>query len=107
MIKGGQPSPVFNGRYMMATAAHHKMGDLSREEPTLCYVMAEDEGIYRGIFVQHFLSFVDVEFPKATTRQLTEEELKKYDGMNMPTSHGYYTMERRGDELVASQLKFL
>lgn len=62
-------------KYMMATKAFHKMGDISRDTEDLCRVYSEDMGGYRGSWVTG-LGFFDVFFPKSTTRELTQEEIK-------------------------------
>lgn len=66
-------------RYMMATKAVHLMGDISSETPSLCEVYGEDEKNYIGAWIEGF-GFFDVQFPKDTTRELTEEEEEKWDG---------------------------
>lgn len=65
-------------KYMMATTAIHKMGDISSDFPDICHVYDEDELNYYGMWVFGF-GFFDVRFPKETTRNLTDEEIKKYD----------------------------
>lgn len=65
-------------RYMMATKAQHKMGDLSRDKPNLCHVYAEDDQNWIGSWVTGF-GFFDVHFPKDTTRDLTPDEIEKYN----------------------------
>lgn len=70
------------GRYMMATSAMSGgriPADISREEPDLCYVDGEDGADWIGRWVEGF-GFVNVRFPKRTTRDLTEEEIVRYDG---------------------------
>lgn len=67
-------------RYMMATTAIHKLGDISRRIPDLCVIHGENEENYIGNWLEGF-GFVDVEFPKKSTRELTEEEKNKYNGM--------------------------
>jgi hypothetical protein len=64
---------------MMATVAHHKAGDISRDVPDLCFVESEDGDAYIGHWVEGF-GFQHVRFPKATTRELTAEERERYDG---------------------------
>lgn len=66
-------------RYMMATTAIHKLGDISREEPDLCAVYGEDDENYIGRWATGF-GFFNVKFPKTTTRELTEEERARYRG---------------------------
>lgn len=65
------------GRYMMATTAHHKIGDISRDEPDLAVVLDEDDDAYIGRWVAGF-GFFNVRFPKATTRELTADERRHY-----------------------------
>lgn len=72
-------------RYMMATAAIHKLGDISRDEPDLCFVHDEDGGDYIGQWVTGF-GYVKVRFPKATTRDLTEQEKAHYHGLELEMS---------------------
>lgn len=66
-------------RYMMATKAFHQLGDISRDEPDICRVDREDEDFYIGAWVTG-LGFFDVRYPKDTTRELTPEEFKHYNG---------------------------
>ena len=65
-------------KYMMATKAYHKMGDISRNEPDICHVHLERKDDYVGSWVTGF-GFIEVKFPKDTTRELTPEEIKKYN----------------------------
>ena len=64
--------------YMMATQATHKTGDISSDEPDLCYIEKEDGDNYVGHWVTGF-GFINVEFPKETTRKLTGEEIAHYN----------------------------
>lgn len=64
-------------RYMMATKASHGAGDISRDEPGLCVVDEEYDEHYVGEWVTGF-GFINVKFPKATTRELTEAEKEHY-----------------------------
>ena len=69
-------------KYMMATVAIHQLGDISSDEPDIC-IISEDEGTdYIGSWV-FGLGFFGVKFPKATTRELTPEEVTKYQGMKL------------------------
>ena len=65
-------------KYMMATKAFHKLGDISSDVPDLCYIYGEDNDNYIGNWVTG-LGFFDVKFPKDTTRPLTPEEIEKYN----------------------------
>lgn len=71
---------VIETKYMMATTAIHKLGDISRDTPDLCVVSEEDEDNFYGNWVTGF-GFISVRFPKTTTRNLTEDEIEKYHGM--------------------------
>jgi len=65
-------------KYMMATKAYHKMGDISRDEEDLCFIHEIGKDYYVGSWVTGF-GFINVEFPKETTRELTQEEIDKYN----------------------------
>lgn len=67
-------------KYMMATKAIHLLGDISREEADICIIREEDADNYIGEWVTGF-GFVEVKFPKDSTRDLTAEEVAKYHGM--------------------------
>ena len=70
-------------KHMMATTATHKLGDLSREDDgidNLCRVTKEDDENYYGMWITG-MGFFNVEFPKDTTRELTEDEIKKFNKM--------------------------
>lgn len=88
--------------YMMATKAVHKSGDISSDVPDLCYVHSEDEKSYIGNWVMGF-GFVNVEFPKKTTRELTEEEKEKYDGMPISVGGVIRYIVRTKKNLVPSE----
>lgn len=62
-------------RYRMGTEAHHQLGDISRDEPSIFYYSAKDEDNYYGAWVTGF-GFIKVRFPAATTRALTDDELE-------------------------------
>jgi len=72
-------------QYKMATVANHKTGDISREGVDICIVCEEDDDNFYGNWIYGF-GFVGVAFPKATTRDLTAEEIEKYHGQ--PTMLG-------------------
>lgn len=71
--------------HMMATEAHHKLGDISSDTPDLCFVYDQDEDNYYGMWVMGF-GFFDVRFPKETTRELTQEEINHYSEMSIALS---------------------
>ena len=66
-------------KFMMATSAIHKLGDISRNEPNICVIYNEDDENFIGNWV-YGLGFVDVKFPKNTTRELTDDEVKYFNG---------------------------
>lgn len=65
-------------KYMMATKAIHKMGDISRDSEDICYVHKEKDDHYIGNWITGY-GFIEVKFPKETTRELTEEEIEYYN----------------------------
>jgi hypothetical protein len=67
------------GRYKMATTAIHLLGDISRDVADLCIVHFHDKKNYYGNWVLGF-GFMDVKFPRKTTRYLTNEEKAKFSG---------------------------
>jgi len=67
-------------KYMMATKAYHKLGDISSDVPDLCVVKRETETDWYGSWVTDF-GIVDVRFPKETTRELTTDEINNYNAM--------------------------
>ena len=58
---------------MMGTAAFHKLGDISRDEPDYFAYNDEDDENYYGAWLAGF-GFIGVRFPKATSRQMTSAE---------------------------------
>lgn len=77
--------PVGADRYMMATQAVHKLGDISRDEPSLAIIYGEDGDDLIGEWVTG-VGYVNVRFPKATTRELTAEERSEYNGKLIDTA---------------------
>ena len=65
-------------KYMMATKAIHKLGDISRDKEDICRVDRETEKDYIGSWVTGY-GFMEVRFPKETTRELTPAETIKYN----------------------------
>jgi hypothetical protein len=67
--------------FFMATEAHAKLGDISRDDPDYMrvsndpYTRPEDDENYYGSWLTG-LGFFNVAFPKATTRLCTEEEIE-------------------------------
>ena len=72
-------------KYMMATKATHKLGDISRDKPDLCIIYREDDENYIGNWITG-LGFIDVKFPKATTRELTSEEIAHFNNQYIQIS---------------------
>ncbi len=64
-------------KYMMATKAIHQLGDISSDIPDLCYVHEKHDDYYIGSWVTG-LGFINVKFPKETTRDLNKEEVEEY-----------------------------
>ena len=69
-------------KYMMATKAIHKLGDISSDEPDLCFIREETGKHYIGNWVTGF-GFINVKFPKETTRNLTKKEVEHYNKMSI------------------------
>jgi hypothetical protein len=68
---------------MIATKANHKLGDVSREffendTENLCFITKEVGDNYIGQWITGF-GLINVEFPKATTRDLTKEEVAHFN----------------------------
>lgn len=74
----GNTSRKIESVFMMATEAYHILGDLSSEEPDLMVAHAETDDSYIGNWVTG-LGFINVCFPKKTTRSLTAEEVEYYN----------------------------
>ena len=60
-------------RVLMGTEAHHQLGDISRDKFDYFYVDKEYENDYIGAWLTGF-GFINVRFPKATTREMTPAE---------------------------------
>lgn len=87
-----EPVVVAPDRYMMATQALHTLGDISRDEPGLAIIYGETETDFIGEWATGF-GFVNVHFPKESTRPLTEEERQHYGAMSL---NGQPLAERLG-----------
>jgi hypothetical protein len=66
------------GKYMMGTEAYHQLGNISSDEYDLFYAQAETDKYWIGNWVTGF-GFINVCFPKETSRELTQEEIEKYN----------------------------
>jgi hypothetical protein len=62
------------GRYIWATTAEHSLGDISRDEGDIAMVTHADETHHVGHWLTGF-GFINVRFPKATSRELSWVEL--------------------------------
>lgn len=71
-------------RYMMATTAIHKLGDLSRDEPSLAIIYGEADTDWIGEWATG-VGLVNVRFPKGATRELTDAEKQDYSGKVIET----------------------
>lgn len=58
------------------------MGDISSDVPTLCDIDGEDEENYIGNWVDGW-EFVEVKFPKKTTKELTDDEKSYHNGRTL------------------------
>lgn len=65
-------------KYMMGTTAHHLLGDISRKNHDLFNTSAETDEYWVGTWITGF-GFFNVLFPKSTSRELTKEEIEKYN----------------------------
>lgn len=65
-------------RYLMGTKAYHQLGDISRDEYDLFSATGETEKYWIGMWITGF-GFFNVLFPKETSRELTKEEIEKYN----------------------------
>jgi len=82
-------------KYMMATKAIHKLGDISSDKPDLCVISSEDDENYIGCWVTGpgfievgfiEVGFFEIKFPKATTRELTPKEAEYYNSQYIQLS---------------------
>jgi len=62
-----------SARVLMGTEAQHQLGDISRDKPDYFIYDEEDDENYYGAWLTG-LGFVNVRFPKATSRPMTEWE---------------------------------
>ena len=65
-------------RYMLGTKAYHQLGDISRDEPDLCYIERKEGKYYTGSWVTGY-GFFNVKFPVETTRVLSDSEIARYN----------------------------
>lgn len=78
----------------------HLLGDISRKNPGLCSIHGEDDKDYIGNWVEGF-GFINVRFPKETTRELTQEEKDKWDGVVIGINDSpRYVLRTKGDAPV-------
>ena len=86
--------------HMMATKAYHQLGDISRDKPDLCVISNETPDFYVGNWSEGY-GFFNVLFPKETTKDLTDEEFEKFDGIPMGINGspiGSLNIERRNED---------
>lgn len=65
-------------RDLMGTKAYHQLGDISRDEYDLFYATGETQNYWVGMWVEGF-GYFNVLFPKETSRELTKDEIEKYN----------------------------
>ena len=82
--------------YKLATKAFHGLGDISNDTPDICSVCKEDEENFYGAWV-YGIGFIDVRFPKATTRDLNPEEVEYYHGKNISMGGMVTTLNLKGE----------
>ena len=75
-------------KYMMATTAIHKLGDISSDEPDICQIHSEDEENYIGNWVFGH-GFIDVKFPRSTTKELSQADIERFNGAGVMLSGSY------------------
>lgn len=89
---------------MMATIAIHKLGDISRETPDLCVISSEEGDNYIGNWVTGF-GFASVQFPKSSTRDLTDVEIEKYHGTPISIGSNVISVLNMKDEKQKVKVK--
>lgn len=77
------------GIYKIGTKANTKAGDLSRPAGDLCIVFKDTGKNYIGNWVIG-LGFVNVKFPKKTTRSLSMEEKAYWNGRKVGIDDSWY-----------------
>jgi len=65
-------------KFLMGTKAFHQLGELSRDEYDLFRINGETDNYWIGAWVTGY-GFFNVCFPKTTSRELTKEEIEKYN----------------------------
>lgn len=65
-------------KYLMGTKAYHQLGDISRDQHDLFSATGETDNYWIGMWATGF-GFFHVLFPKETSRDLTKEEIEKYN----------------------------
>lgn len=69
-------------KYLMGTKAYHLLGEISRDEYDIFSATGETDKYWVGMWVTGF-GFFNVLFPKETSRELTPQEIKKYNDMHI------------------------
>lgn len=75
-------------RYLMGTKAYHLVGDISEETYDLFLADGETEKYWVGMWVFGY-GYIDVIFPKETSRELTDEEVEKYNNSYIQINSQY------------------
>ena len=65
-------------KFLMGTKAYHQLGDISRSEYDLFSANGETDKFWIGAWITGY-GFFNVLFPKETSRELTQEEVEKYN----------------------------
>lgn len=74
-------------KVMWATTAIHKLGDISRDLGDFCEIWYEDDENWIGNWITGY-GFVEVKFPKSTTRELAPEESEAQSKMRYALGSG-------------------
>ncbi len=80
-------------KFMMATKAFHMLGEVSSKEADICLIHSETEEDYIGSWVTSMVCFVEIRFPKSTTRELTDIEKEIYRSRTYSNGHNTYKLD--------------
>jgi len=65
-------------KYLMGTKAYHQLGEISRDKENLFGAIGETDEYYIGCWVTGY-GFFNACFPKETSRELSDKEIKDYN----------------------------
>ncbi|GIF08693.1 hypothetical protein Asi03nite_62310 [Actinoplanes siamensis] len=82
----------------MATHAFHQLaGDISRDEHHLALITDEDDDDFIGSWVEG-AGFINVRFPKGTTRELATDEVERFNGRVVQAGAGAWRIQIPGGD---------